>query len=304
MPRGWLRSSGLIYVGILLVLFGEGAIACSKPATAARATATPTPSMSSSPSPSNSPISGATAKGSTFVIVLENRSYEQVINDPYFSQLASQYAVATNYHAITHPSAPNYLALTSGSTWGVQDDVYHVLPAQGLGDQLDAAGVSWKVYAESMTGDCLNSPYPYAVKHNPFAYYGGQCPPNAVPMTNLAGDLTAQMPQLAWLIPNMCNDGHDCSLATVDSWLGSVVPQIVASPAWQDHGVLLITFDEDDGSSSNQVATFVIAPGLKVHSSDVAYDHYSLLATIEDRLGVGRLGAAQNSSPMQDLVPS
>jgi len=299
---GWLRWGGVVQTGLMLISFGLGSMSCVQRGPSA-GTRSPSPSTSSSPS-SPSPTGTASGGGSVFVIVLENQSYDQVLNDQYFSGLASQYAIATNYHAITHPSAPNYLALTSGSTWGVRDDGYHVLPAQGLGDQLDAAGVSWNVYAEGLTSDCLNSPYPYAVKHNPFAYYGGPCSPNIVPMTTLAGDLAGTTPRLAWIIPNMCNDGHDCGLSTVASWLGSVVPQVVASAAWQSHGLLFITWDEDDGSSVNQVATFVIAPDLKVHSSGVRYDHYSLLATIEDRLGVGRRGAAKSARSMSDLVPA
>lgn len=105
-----------------------------------------------------------------FVIVLENTSYQRALAQPYLSSLASQYAVASNYHSIGVPSLPNYLAMTSGSTWSISDDGYHRLPATGLGNQLSASGISWKGYFEGFTGDCFNSPYPYALKHNPFAY--------------------------------------------------------------------------------------------------------------------------------------
>src|SRR4029077_5272826 len=85
-----------------------------------------------------------------FVIVMENKSPAEAMTGPFTTSLAARYRVATNYHAITHPSVPNYLALTSGSTWGVTDDSYHVLPTQDLGTQLTTAGVSWRAYMEGL----------------------------------------------------------------------------------------------------------------------------------------------------------
>ncbi|HEY8952064.1 MAG TPA: alkaline phosphatase family protein, partial [Candidatus Dormibacteraeota bacterium] len=108
-----------------------------------------------------------------FVIVMENRSYAEALAGRYTARLASEYSVANAYHGVSHPSLPNYLALTSGSTWGITDDGYHRLPAGGLGAQLTSAHILWQAYMEGMTNGCFNSPYPYALKHNPFAYYGG-----------------------------------------------------------------------------------------------------------------------------------
>src|SRR5215471_2143055 len=118
-----------------------------------------------------------------FVIVMENRSYGQALAGQYTARLAHDYAVATNYHGVSHPSLPNYLAMTSGSTWGITDDGFHQLPAGGLGKQLTDAGVSWRAYMEGMNNGCFRSGYPYALKHNPFAYYGATCPANVVPFT-------------------------------------------------------------------------------------------------------------------------
>ncbi|HEY9288314.1 MAG TPA: alkaline phosphatase family protein, partial [Candidatus Dormibacteraeota bacterium] len=197
------------------------------------ASTSPSPSATPTPSPEH-----------VFVIVLENSSYSRSLAQPYISSLASQYAVATDYHDVASPSLPNYLAMTSGSTWGVRDDGYHRLPASGLGDQLTAAGIAWKAYFEGFSGDCFNSPYPYALKHNPFAYYGGQCPANIVSTDQLAGDLNGNTPQLSWITPGLCNDGHDCGTARSDQWLSQTVPQITGSAAWQQGGVLFITWDE------------------------------------------------------------
>jgi hypothetical protein len=83
-----------------------------------------------------------------FVIVLENTSYQLALRQPYIASLATRYALATNYRAVANPSLPNYLAMTSGSTWGIRDDQYHQLPDGGVGSELTQAGISWKAYME------------------------------------------------------------------------------------------------------------------------------------------------------------
>jgi phosphatidylinositol-3-phosphatase len=239
-----------------------------------------------------------------FVIVMENHSAADALTGSFTASLAQQYGVAQNYHAITHPSVPNYLALTSGSTWGFEDDSYHVLPKSDLGTQLTNAHVSWRAYMEGLTSrGCLESPVPYDPGHNPFAYYGGQCPSNVVPLTDLSGDLSGSTPRFVWITPDRCHDTHDCNVAVGDSWLQQEVGQITASSAWKSGGVLFITWDEDDGSTDNQVLTLVVAPGVSHRTSRKPYTHYSLLATMEDLLGVGRLGQAAGAAPMSDLLP-
>jgi phospholipase C len=235
------------------------------------------------------------------VIVMENRSSSQALAGGYTSQLAARYAYASNYHGITHPSLPNYLAMTSGSTWGITDDGYHALPAGGLGAQLTAAGISWRAYMEGMSNGCLHSGYPYAVKHNPFAYYGGQCGPQVVPFTQFSRDMSGEVPRFVWITPDLCHDGHDCSTATANTWLARTVPQILATSAWKEGGVLFITWDEGE-DRANSVLTIVIRAHPAVHTSGQAYNHYNLLATIEDQLGVPRLGAAAGASTMADLM--
>ena len=259
----------------------------------------PKPLLTASPSATPSPIPSPTpARPShVFVIVVENSSYESALAQPYLASLAKQYAVATNYHAISSPSLPNYLGMTSGSTWGIRDDNYHRLPSTGLGVALTGAGISWTAYMEGFTGDCFNSPYPYALKHNPFAYYGGQCPSNIVPMTQLASDLAGDTPQLSWITPGLCHDGHDCSRRVGDQWLAATVPQILASPAWKDNGVLFITADEGDGAS-DRIPLVVVSPQVHAQQLTAAYDHYSLLATLADNLGVARPGQSAQANPI------
>lgn len=238
-----------------------------------------------------------------FVIVMENHSPDQALSGTFTASLAAHFGTAQNYHAIAHPSVPNYLALTSGSTWGVQDDSYHVLPRNDLGTQLTKAGVPWRAYMEGLGSEgCLDSPVPYDAGHNPFAFYGGQCPSNVVPLTQLAGDLGGSTPLFVWITPDRCHDTHDCNVAAGDDWLRQEVGLITDSAAWKSGGVLFITWDEDDGSTENRVLTLVVAQGVSHRSSSQMYTHYSLLATVEDLLGVGRLGQAANAQPMTDLL--
>jgi hypothetical protein len=251
------------------------------------------------------PTAPAAVANHVFVIVMENKSPAEALTGAFTASLAARYGVAENYRAVSHPSVPNYLALTSGSTWGVTDDSYHSLPKKDIGTQLTDAGVSWRAYLQGyQPGGCLTSPLPYDPGHNPFAFYGGGCPPNVVPMTLLNADLAGAAPTYAWLGPDMCNDEHSCPVSVGDTWLQQAVGDVMSSPAWKNHGVLFVTWDEDDGGGDNHVLTLVIAPGLSHRVSQVAYDHYSLLATVEHLLGVGRLGRAAAATAMLDLLPA
>src|SRR5947207_9941599 len=157
--------------------------------------ATPSPTQIEPPAtPSATPTETPTpATPHVFVVVMENANFTTALASPPIARLAAKYVLATNYHAVSSPCLPNYLALTSGSTWGITDDAYHVLPAGGLRAQLTAAGVTWRAYLEGLTSaGCLSSPYPYALKHNPFAYYGGACPENVVSLDALDGDLAGE----------------------------------------------------------------------------------------------------------------
>jgi len=272
--------------------------------------ASPGPTPIAAPAPTEAPAAASPAPpevqlpagASVFLIVMENRSSAQALAQPYLSDLAGRYAVATNYHAVAHPSLPNYLALTSGSTYGIADDDYHVLPAGGIGQQLDRRGIAWRAYMEGLPSDCRISRGSYAARHNPFAFYGGSCPPNVVSFAPLEADLSGDTPRFVWITPDVCHDGHSCSTRTADDFLAGLVPRILASPAWARGGVLFITWDEDDGTAGNQVATVVVSPRLEAQQSARAYDHYSLLATMEDLLGVPRLGAAAQAQALDDLL--
>jgi phospholipase C len=208
-------------------------------------------------------------------IWMENESYDQVIDTAsarYLTQLAHACGVATNYAAVSHPSLPNYIAATSGSTWGIADDaapVAHPIARPSIFSQVRAAGLSWRSYEESMPSNCdLSSAGTYAVKHNPADYYTSmraQCKRWDVPMgTLLSGPFTSALrsgglPSYTFVTPNLCDDMHDCSVATGDAWLRRWVPTIVASESYRSGTTaVFITFDE--GNGSNKVATVVVAP--------------------------------------------
>lgn len=296
-----VRRLLLLLVPILIAAFlaaTAGLVQLSRPAPAAAPGAV---ASGGGPAPSLSPPPPAAGPPShVFLVVMENKSYAEALAAPFTAQLAATYEVATEYHAVAHPSLPNYLALAAGSTFGISDDAYHRLPAGGLGAQLTEAGVPWKAYMEGMSRGCLDSPYPYALKHDPFAYFGGGCPEQVVPYSQLAGDLAdpSATPRFAWITPDLCHDSHDCPVAEGDRFLAGLVPAITASAAWRDGGVLYVVWDEDDGSAANHVPALVISPSPRAHTITGAFDHYSVLAAVEDRLGVARLGQAASATPL------
>jgi len=234
---------------------------------------------------------------------MENASYEEIVGSSsarYLTQLARQCGLATNYHAITHPSLPNYIAATSGNDWGIGDDnppASHPLSRASIFGELAAAGMTWRTYEESMPSNCdRSSSGGYAVKHNPAAYYTGirkQCAAWDVPMgstasgpflSDLRGD---RLPSFSFVTPNLCDDMHDCPRATGDAWSRRWIARLLASPAYRSGTtVLVVTFDEGSGAS-NRVATLVVSPTTPPGTrSSTRFNHYSLLKTTEQLLGI------------------
>jgi phospholipase C len=260
-----------------------------------------------------------------FVIVLENKEYESVLQSaqaPYLNQLAQQYGLATNYYGITHPSLPNYISLISGDTQGITSNCTDCfVDAPTIVDQIEAAGKSWKGYMEAMPRPCFvgDDGALYRQKHNPFIYFDSirnnpaRCA-KIVPFTDFAADAQAnKLPNFVWITPNMCNDAHDCPLSSSDTWLRTWVPMILNSPAWKDQGVLFITFDEGTSNTGccqeaagGRIVTLVISPLVPAgFKSDVPYDHYGLLRTIEAAWGLPLLGKANCacSTPLAEFFP-
>lgn len=269
--------------------------------------------------------------GHVFVIVLENEGADAINGSaraPYVNRLARQYGSASQYFAVTHPSLPNYIALTSGGTQGLDGSdcsvgtSCHVAGTRSnIADEIEASGRTWVAYMESMREPCGLADAgddrggAYAVRHDPFVYYddirdgaNDRCATHVLPydaaefQTRL---ISGNVPDFVWITPNLCDDGHDAcggdAVANTDRWLLRNVPPILASPAFQRNGVLFLTWDEgtsNDGccglaSGGGRVATLVISSiGRTGYQSSVPYDHYSLLRTIEDGWGLDELGAS------------
>jgi hypothetical protein len=249
----------------------------------------------------------------TVLIVLENRELGEVIgasDAPYLNQLASQGALAVNYHAITHPSLPNYLALAGGSTFGIGEDCTDCLASgPNLATQLSASSKSWRAYMGAMPSLCFAGAEAgeYAKRHNPFMYFPSVTSNPSlcardVPEAQLRPDLAhGRLPAFAWISPGLCNDAHSCPFGSADQYLRGVVPKLLG--ALGPDGLLAITFDEGTsnasccrGAAGGRVATILLGPrvrrGARLRS---AYSEYSLLATIEDRFGLARLRKARTA---------
>jgi phosphatidylinositol-3-phosphatase len=242
---------------------------------------------------------------------MENKPYGSVIGSsdaPYENALAKACGLATDYRAITHPSLPNYLAATGGSTFGVTDDAdpsSHRIPATSLFQQVSEAKLSWRAYDESMPTTCDPDPSGrYAVKHNPAVYYTAirqQCAVDDVPLeSHLSEDIASgSLPSFAFVTPNLCDDTHDCGVQTGDAWLATWIPRIVAGPNYVSGNTLIVlTWDEGVGTS-NLIPTMVIGPSVLAGSrSAAALTHYSLLRTTEELLGLPAIGAASTATSM------
>ncbi len=255
---------------------------------------------------------GAASSGNQYAHVvwiwLENKPYSSVIGSPsapYENSLARSCGLATNYDGVAHPSLPNYLAATGGSTFGVADDANpaaHPIAAASIFSELQAAGKSWRSYEESMPGNCdLGPAAPYAVKHNPAAYYTGirsTCAVDDLPLNgHFDQDINAgALPSFSFVTPNLCNDMHDCSVATGDQWLSTWVPKLLNGPNYRAGNTLVVLTWDEGTTASNQVPTIVVAPSVRPGTVvGAALNHYALLRATEDLLGLGRLGAASTA---------
>jgi hypothetical protein len=239
-------------------------------------------------------------------IVMENKSFSGVIGSSqalYIRALAKACGLATNFKAESHPSLPNYIAMTSGSTQGVGDDSgpsSHKLAVRSIFSQL---GGAWRALDESMPSPCARDDSGrYAVRHNPAVYYtnlGARCRAQDVPLNTRRPDLSARF---TFVTPNLCHDMHDCSVADGDRWLSGFVPRVVRSREYRaGRTALFITWDEDDFSSSNRIPTLVIAPHTRPGTrSAKPFTHYSLLHTTDELLGLpNTLGAAAPARSMR-----
>jgi phospholipase C len=247
---------------------------------------------------------------------MENHSYDTVIGSPqapYINTLAGQCGLATNYHNISHPSLPNYIAATSGL--GLADikkfdsDCSPSKHCSTSAPSIFGQGETWKAYQESMPANCDKSNAgEYAVRHNPPPYYTSLsgCTTNDVPYPRLASDLASNtLPAFSFVTPNLIDDMHDGTVADGDTWLADNLPAIFTSTAYQSGTTaVFLTWDEGEGGSSKDCATNTSDIGCHVvtivaspstvpgTTSATPFNHYSLLGTAEQLLGLPALGNA------------
>jgi len=265
-------------------------------------------------------------------------------NAPWINSAAAQFGLATNYTGVSHPSQPNYVAATSGALNGVFNDNDITIDVPNIVDQVEARGRTWKAYMQSMSlcatkldHACGNQLYER--KHNPFVSYldvqsSASRMANIVDFGQLDSDLASgDVANYVWISPDQCSDMHGragpatdpCNfsnisglIATGDAFLSSTVGKIMASPAWNGNSVIFVTWDESDFPFADVSGCCDAVPGgghvvtLAISHSDhtartssVAYNHYSLLATIQQGWQLGCLAFtcdSANVTPMSDLV--
>ena len=250
--------------------------------------------------------------GHVFVVTEENTDYVDVTSSsmPYLTGLAAQYGLATQYYANTHPSIGNYFELATGQVLTNDDGSSTIENVPNIVRSLVAAGKTWKSYAEDIPNACYlgGDTGNYARKHNIFPLLsdvandptGQGC--NNVPFTRFATDLAnGTLPTFSNIVPNLCNDAHDCSLSTADSWLQTNIAPLIASPVFQQDGLLIIVFDESGGDNTlggGRVYWAAISPKSKRgYQSTTTYQHPSTLRLILKGLGVNVFPGASATAP-------
>ena len=265
------------------------------------------------------PVAAVPKFGHVWIIVLENTDYSAVVGGdlPYFHRLIDSYGLADAYRGVARPSQPNYLALFSGSTQGVDDNDNHDLAAQSVADQIEGSGRTWAEYAENVPSGCFagasasggrDGPGEYRRKHAPAISFDAiRTDPKRCASIK---DLTAFRPgdtDYALIVPNLCHDAHDCPLAEADRWLSGFAPVILESDPFKTGGALFVTFDEDHADHDphgGQVATIVASPSTPAgFRSSTPHDHYSLLRTVQTAWGLDCLALSCAADTMAEFFP-
>ncbi len=257
-------------------------------------------------------------------IFMENHSYPDIIGSSqaaYINTVARECGSATNYHNITHPSLPNYIAATSGlalsSLPGFLPDCSPAAGCDTSAKSIFGQVKTWRSYEENMPSNCARANAgSYAVRHNPAAYYTAlrNCSSNDVPYSHLATDLAhSQLPQFSFITPNLIDDMHNGTVAQGSTWLASHLPAILGSAEYKNGSTaVFVSWDEGEAGHevkgehcaantsdvSCHVPTLVISPSTKAGTrSGALFNHFSLLATAT-LLGLPKLGQAASAATM------
>ena len=243
----------------------------------------------------------------TLIVMLENHSYGEVIGNgsaPFLNKLARSGALFTRSHAITHPSQPNYLALFSGSTQGITgDDCPQRFTGPNLASELLAAGYTFTGYAQGLPGvgsnTCNVGTY-YARRHVPWSNFTNVPSSLSKPFTAFPAGNFAALPTVSFVIPNLCHDMHDCAVSTGDAWLRARIGPYAAW-AMTHRSLLIVDFDENDGSPGNMITTIFYGGTVRPGRYGEPITHYSVLRTIENLYGLRPLGQAAGAKPITNV---
>ena len=241
------------------------------------------------------------------VVMEENHSSSDIIGSssaPYINSLAKQGALMTQSFAVAHPSEPNYVALFSGSTQGLTSDACpRTFSGNNVGNQLRAAGLSFTGFSESLPSDgstaCTSGEY--ARKHAPWVDFSDLPATVNKKFSEFPSSANfASLPTFAMIDPNLLDDMHDGTIQQGDTWLKNNI-DAYAQWAKTHNSLLIVTWDEDDGSMSNQIPTIIVGAGVQVGSFSEHITHYNVLRTIESAYGLTALGNAANATPITDV---
>jgi hypothetical protein len=239
------------------------------------------------------------------IVMEENHGYSQIIGNsqaPYINSLASAGALFTKSYAITHPSQPNYLELFSGSNQGVTDDSCpHTFYTKNEGSELLKLGLTFRGYSEALPnkGSEVCTSGEYARKHVPWTNFTDDPGRYSLPFTNFPADY-AKLPTVSWVIPDLLDDMHDGTIAQGDTWLQNNLSSYVTW-AQTNNSLLIVTWDEDDGSQGNHIATIFVGPMVAPGQYTEQINHYNVLRTIEVMYGLKPLGGSAGVKPIKDV---
>jgi hypothetical protein len=277
---------GMASVVVLLGLLGIGAGAGLRPDDGGE-DSTPVRVVAAVPMPTYDHV---------VVVVLENKRYSQIVESKgYIKRLGDQGAEFTRSYAVTHPSQPNYIALFSGSTQGITDDSCpNTLTGPQLASQLSRSGHTFGAYSEGLpeTGSrvCSSPSGKYRRKHAPWTNFSSFNQSKHKPFGRFPTAF-GKLPTVSFVVPNMCHDMHDCSIATGNLWMRRHLDPY-AQWAKTHNSLLVVTFDEDDDTAVNRIYTALIGAHVAPGDYDDVIDHYSLLRMLEDMYGLAHLGHA------------
>lgn len=239
------------------------------------------------------------------IVIEENHSYSEIIGSsaaPYINSLAAQGALFTQSHATTHPSQPNYLHLFSGSNQGVTDDSCpHSFSTANLGQYLLDASLTFAGYSEDLpsVGSPVCTSGAYARKHAPWVNFTNIPTTTNLPFSYFPSDYTT-LPIVSFVIPNLNNDMHDGTIQQGDTWLQQHLSGYVQW-AMTHNSVLIMTFDEDDSSQGNRIATIFVGQMVVPGQYSESINHFNLLRTLEDMYNLPYAGVSGNYQPITDV---